>query len=222
MLKGSSKAITSEQLGLSMSLNLASVFMWSGKPKGDLQALYLSGAILSPDCVSLVILKPENDNQCHNVKKSAEEPVNLIDSPTYITWTTCLKSGLFDARPRSSPWAWNLSQSLIRSNPVADRNLCHNTSQCRWPEPGKALCNSHSPRVDVTWAWYVESLSPAVFKGVLPKLTLQYYSTGLITGFIWLELCHWPDLWPRFDFLLVRETVNMSSSKVVSVRSKSP
>ena len=71
-------------LGLSMSLNLRLIFMWSGKPKGDLQVLYLSGAILSPDCVSLVIPKPENDNQCHNVKKSAEEPVNLIDFPTYI------------------------------------------------------------------------------------------------------------------------------------------
>lgn len=49
--------------------------------------LYLSGAILSPDCVSLVLAKPENDNQCHNVKKSAEEPVNLKDLHTYITWT---------------------------------------------------------------------------------------------------------------------------------------
>jgi hypothetical protein len=55
---------------------------------GDLHLLYfISGAILSPDCVSLVLAKPENDNQCHNVKKSAEEPVNLKDLHTCIIWT---------------------------------------------------------------------------------------------------------------------------------------
>ena len=67
---------------------------------GDLHLLYfISGAILSPDCVSLVLAKPENDNQCHNVKKSAEEPINLIDSPPHLTRTACLNTALFDLRP---------------------------------------------------------------------------------------------------------------------------
>mgnify|MGYP001177895725 FL=1 len=68
--------------------------------------LYFSGAILSPDCVSLELAKPENDNQCHNVKKSAEEPVILKDLHTYMTWThlytraylTCVPDIVLDMR----------------------------------------------------------------------------------------------------------------------------
>ena len=51
-------------------------------------------------------------------------------------------------------------------------------------------------------------------KGNLPKLTLQYYFTGLITGFIWLSLCHWPEPWPSFDFLPMREPVIWSLQKL--------
>lgn len=39
-----------------------------GAPEGDLRMLYLSGAILSPEYVSLGLPKPENDIQCLNVE----------------------------------------------------------------------------------------------------------------------------------------------------------